>query len=242
MPTTSDTVPQAIFLETDGGVAAVYATKADFLTAGWDLTWQDATGADLATQPTWTLSAGEANGRHVIGWAPAEGLATVKVTAPAGYRSDPAEFSVEASVYSLDDLYGVMSAGLATPVTDLTTTDATDIYDEDSIVLDFSVLEAALTALGAASLADCDTIEAEIKRESQNSGDAADVATLTESILSDTSGNRVVRAVLDTFPVILAVPDGSDQVVARADLRLTKGARTLTVATRELTIRWKAST
>lgn len=242
MPTTSDTVPQAIFLETDGGVAAVYASKAAFQAAGWDLTWQDATGTDLASQPAWTLSAGEATGRHVIGWTPADGLATVKITAPAGYRSDPAEFSVEATVYSLDDVYGVMAAGISTPVTELTNTGDVDLYDEDSIILDMTVLEAALTAIGASSLADCDAIAAEIKRTSLNSDDPADVTDLTEAITSDTSGNRVVRVTRDGFPAALAVPDDVDELACRCDLRLTKGTKTVTAAVRSITVHWKAST
>lgn len=242
MPTTSDTIPQAIFLETDGGVAAVYADKAAAISAGWDLSWQDDTGAALASQPTWTLTPDALeDGRYVIGFTPPAGLWTVKVITPAGYRSDPSEFSGEASVYSIDDLYGIAASGLSTPVTELTTTGDVDLYDGNSIILDLTVLEAALVAIGAASLAALDAMSAKIKLTADNSSDPAEVDLGTPSILTDTSGNRVVQAELDAFPAALAIPDGQTEVACRCDLLITKGTKVITAATRNITVRWQAN-
>jgi hypothetical protein len=66
---------------------------------------------------------------------------------------------------------------------------------------------------------------------------------LTCSVLTDTSGNRVVRAILDTFPAILAPPTGGQQTQsARAHLRLTYTTKTLIASQYDLTIKWKATT
>ncbi len=242
MPTTTDTIPQVLFLMDEAGVPLVYANKAAFTGAGWNLSWQDDDGVALASQPTYTLSAGEATGRHVVGFSPPIDAWTVKITKPSTYRSDPWEFSGEATVYSLDDIFGAFVSGSGEAITETTTTGDVDIYDGNSIVIDLSVLEAALTAVGATSLADCTTLLAEIKLLSLNSDDPATVSALTESILSDTSGDRVVRAYVNTFPSELAVPDDVQTLAARCDLRITKGALTITAAIRNVTIRWKANT
>ncbi len=127
-------------------------------------------------------------------------------------------------------------------MTILTTTDTADIYDGNSIVIDMEVLEAALDAIGAASLADCTTIVAEVKLVTLDSDDAATVA-LDTSIISDVADTRTVRAGLDDFPSVeLGVPDGVRSLAARCDLRLTKGSKILTAATVDVTVRWKANT
>lgn len=241
MPTTSDLVPQVLFLMDTAGTAVAYASKALFTAAGWNLSWQDNTGAALGSQPTWTLSAGDANGRHVVGFTPGLGAATVKITAPAGYRSDPAEFAVEATTYSVDSLYGVILASSGTVITPTTTSGEVDVYDGNSIVIDMSVLEAALSEIGAASLAACDSMSAQIKLTSKESEDAADVA-LSWTILSDVSGTRTVRAYIDAFPAALAILDDAKTLDCRCDLRLTKGTKTVTAAIRNVTVRWKANT
>jgi hypothetical protein len=84
---------------------------------------------------------------------------------------------------------------------------------------------------------------AEIKLNSLDSSVAASVGTLTETITSDTSGNRVVRVTLDAFPVALAVPAGSQQSVqATLQLKLTNGAKSITANATQITVRWKATT
>lgn len=241
MPTTSDTIPQVLFLCDVAGNPVTFANAAAFIAAGWNLTWQDNTGTALGSQPTWTLSAGDSNGRHVVGFQPPDGSWTVKLTVPAGYRSDPAEFAGEATVYDADSLYGLLVASDGVPVTESTTTGDLDIFDANSIIIDFSILEAALTELGIANLASADSMSAQIKLTSKNSADASD-ATLTTSIISDVSGARTVRGELDTFPAALEVPTGAKTLDTRADLRITKGAKTITVAIRNVTFRWKANT
>lgn len=243
MPTTSETIPVPVFLYDASGAPVAYASKAAFLLAGWDLEWQDADGVALDDQPTWTLSAGNATtGRHVVGFQPPAGVWTVEITKPTGYWVDPIEFNGKATTYDEDDLYGAYIAGVGTPITELATTGSVDLYDGNSIEILMSVLEAALTAAGATSLADCDDLTAEIKLTSKDSDDPADVDTLVCSIVSDVSGNRVVLAALDAFPTELAVPDDQDTLSARCDLRITKGAKIITAAVRGVTVRWKANT
>jgi len=235
-------LPQAMYLKTDAGVAVVYASKAAFTAAGWAITWYDQDGVALASQPTWDLQAGTSDGRHVVSFINPSGQWTAKVTQLAGHFSNPIEFGGEGLANDADTLYAAWASSGGSPATDTSTDGEVTMYHGDSIRIDLTVLEAALTAIGATSLADCSAIAAEIKRTSQDSDDAADVTTLAETIVTDTSGNRLVRASLDAFPVILAVADDEDSLTARCDLRLTKGTKTIIAATRTVRVLWKATT
>ena len=107
--------------------------------------------------------------------------------------------------------------------------------------MNLTVPEAALTALGAASLAAIDTLACGVKLVSKTSDDTQDAA-LSTSIVTDTSGNRVVRAFLNAFPAAFAVPDTVRSVSAEIALRATEGSKTFIVATCALTVKWKATT
>ncbi len=235
------TLAQALYIQTDAGVAVNYATKAAFTGAGWDISWQDPTGAALSPQPVWTLSAG-AGGRHVVGLVNPAGQWTAKVVQLAGNFSNPLEFSGEGLANDADTLYATLVGSLGVPATDITTGGEVRIFDADSLRIDFTVLETALAWIGASSLANCDSLVAELKLVTLNSDDPATVATMAETIISDTSGNRVVRVDVDAFPAALAVPDAASEVRARCDLRLVKGAREVIAATRDVTVLWKAHT
>lgn len=226
------------------GAAVNYANKTAFQAAGWGLTWQDADGADLPTQPTWTLPiAGDATtGRHIVKFAEPDGTYTIKITQATNGSSYPLEATGEGSSYDIDAIGALIATSGGSVISTSAVTDTATMFDGDSIYLTFSVLEAALTQIGASSLADCDTLAAEIKLDANDSGDSADVATLTESIVSDVSGTRTVRGTLDAFPSALAVEDSQKSRQATAHLRLTKGTKTIIASEIKLTINWKATT
>jgi hypothetical protein len=246
MTVTGETNPQAIYLQTAAGAALIYATKAAFLAAGWNLTWYDASNTALASQPTWSLSAGDSEGRHVVTYAVPDGPCTVKVTLPNSfYLAAPKEFQCEGQTYDEDALAGLFLASAGIVTGSVTTTgDELVLIDGNSIRVDLTVLDVALTYIGATSLANCDTLVAEIKKTATDSSSAAEVTTLVEAIVTDTVGARVVRCTLDAFPAALAVPTGGDgqAVTGRLDLVLTKGTKKVTAATKPVRVVWKAST
>jgi hypothetical protein len=225
------------------GVPQTYASKAAIQAASWDFTWYDGDGVALSSQPTWTLPVAGSNGRHLISFVNPDGVWTVAITKPSvDHMSVPAEFSGEGTTYDTDSLGAMIQSSIGITVVDTLTEGTAEIFHGDSIRLDFSVSESALTAIGAASLAACDALKAEIKKVSTDSSTAAEVTTLTESIVSDTAGNRVVRATLAAFPSAIAPPTGGQTTLAcRADLRLTEGSNTITASTINLTVKWRAA-
>lgn len=244
MSITGDEIPQPVYLFDNTGAPVAYATKAAMQAAGWDLIWYDEDETALASQPTWTLqSAGEASGRHHIRYVMPAGVWTCPVVKPTvDHYSAPAEFSGEGLTYDTDAIGSLIATSNGVSLTPVTTADEAEIYDGDSIILDFAVTEAALAYIGAASLTACDALLAEIKLNTVDSDQAATVGGLTETITSDTSGNRVVRATLDAFPVALAVPDATKSLACTAQLRATEGTKTAIVSEIALTIKWKATT
>lgn len=243
MSVTGDEIPQALYLYDATGAPVSYATKAAMQAAGWDLIWYDEDETALSSQPTWTLqSAGESSGRHHIRYVMPSGPWTCPVVLPTvNHMSAPAEFSGEGMTYDTDSVGSLIATSNGVSLTPVTTADEAEIYDGDSIILDFAVTEAALTYIGASSLADITTLLAEIKLNTVDSDQPATVGSMTESITSDTSGNRVVRAVLESFPAALAVPDASKSLACTAQLRATKTTKTAIVSEIALTVKWKAT-
>lgn len=246
MTVTGETYPQALYLQNQVGSPLAYATKAAMQAAGWDLTWYDASGVALTSQPSWTLTAGDSLGRHVVGFVVPDAPFTVKVTRPStAHVAAPQEFSGEGLTYDTDALAGLFLASAGVVTGSVTTTgDEFVLFDANSIRIDLSVLDAALTYIGATSLATCDSMVAEIKKTTTDSSSVAEVTTLSEAIVTDTSGARLVRCTLDSFPAALAVPTGGDgqAVTGRIDLVLTKGTKKVTAATKNIRVVWKAST
>jgi hypothetical protein len=235
---------QALFLYDANGDPLTYANHAAFISDGWLLAWYDAANAAISPQPDYEVQAGDSAGRHPVIYTIPSGPWTVKITKPSTLHTNaPLEFEGEGFAYDFDSIGSSMAVAAGFTVTDYTSTSSTEIYHGDSIQLDFSVAESALTLIGASSLADVTTLAVEIKRTSVDSSTAADVATLTESIMSDIGGNRIVRGTLAAFPAILAPPTGGQTTLAcRADLRLTKGSNTITASTIDITVKWKATT
>jgi hypothetical protein len=242
MAKTGETDCQALYLETDAGVAATYADKTAFLAAGYALTFRDIANAALSPQPTWTIPTTGVGKRHLISFTVPDGVFTCGVTLPSGKTCSPVEFSGEGTAYDVDSVGGLIVSSNGVTVTPTRTDSTASMFDGDSIDLSFSVTEAALTSIGATSLADCTTRAAEIKLDTLDSSAAASVATLVETITTDTSGTRIIRATLDTFPSALAVAASTKSTSATAHLRLTKSTKTIIAAEIKLTINWKATT
>lgn len=237
-----ETVIQTLYLYDAAGALVTYASKALMTGAGWDLTWYDNTGVALASQPTWSLPVAGASGRHQIAFVMPSGVWTCKVTLPAAANvSAPTEFGDEGTPYDIDSVGAQIATANGVAITPVTVGDSATIYDGDSIKLLFSVSEAALAYIGAASLTAADSRVAEIKLDSLDSSVAA-TATLTTSIISDTSGNRVVQGLLASFPAGLAVPTGTKSVSATAQLRITEGSLDCIASQIALTVLWKATT
>ncbi len=245
MSVTGNNLPKALYLFDAAGKPISFATKAAFLAANWALTWYDALGVALSTQPTWSLGAGDARGRHLVTYALPDGPWTARVSTPSDlHTSAPIEFDGEGSSYDADSLGGLLAASAGVVVNTTLVGSQTEIFHGDSIQLDFAVLEAALAYIGVSDLASC-TLSAGIKLNSNDTEDAQD-ATLSCAILADTSGNRVVRATLNTFPAALAPPTGGQQTQsAKAHLRLVNTgttARTVIASQYDITVKWKATT
>jgi hypothetical protein len=143
-------------------------------------------------------------------------------------------------VSDTDTLAGLFVSSTVAPVSPVATQTTRTVFQGDTLRLDFVVLESTLSAIGAASLAAVDTLAIGMKLDSNDSGDAQD-ATLTATVLSDTSGNRVVRGTL-AFPAAFNVPDGQRQIAATAMLRLTEGSVTVIGAIVNVQVLWKATT
>jgi hypothetical protein len=224
------------------GVARDFADKAAMVTAGYDLTWYDDAGDALASQPTWTMERSETNGDHMLAYAVPLGAYGIRLTVPGTDYASVALWSGIGYTYGPDDLGSLIATSGGVALTPVTTSDEAEIYDGDSIILDFSVTEAALTYINAASLTACDTLLAQIKLNTNDSDETADVTGFTNTVTSDTSGNRVLRAVLAAFPAALAVPDGAKSIACTAQLRATEGTKTAIVSEIALTVKWKATT
>lgn len=240
---TGTVLAQALYVQVDTtGVGTAYATKAAFLAAGHAITWQDSSGTALSSQPVWGLSAGTADGRHVLNFVNPSGQWTAKLVPASGFIIAPAEVPGEGLSNDADTLYNQMLNTTGAPATSLTTNGDFTWYDGNSLSIDMTVLDTALTFIGATSLADTVAMLAEIKIKTKDSSVAADVPTLTETIKTDTLGARVVTVSVDAFPAAVLVPTGQQVLSIRCDLKLTKGGKSITAAVRNGSVLWKANT
>jgi hypothetical protein len=238
-----ESVPRTIFVQNDSGAFVSYANYAAFQAAGFAITFYGPNGVALASQPTITLPVAGANGRHQFAFTMPSGIWTAYVSGsnPLLFAT-PVEFYDEGTIYDIDAVGSSIATSSGVAISDTTFTNSVEMFDGNSIDISCSVADSALAKIGAANLAAC-TLLAEIKLNSLDSSVAASVGTLAETITSDTSGNRVVRVTLDTFPAALAVPAGSQQSVqATLQLKLTNGAKSITANATQITVRWKATT
>jgi hypothetical protein len=163
-----DTIAQVVYLQSTAGAGYSYANKAAFQAALWDLTWTDATGVALTTQPTWSIAveAGSTNGKHLVTYTVPPGFAVAKVTVPSG-ASDPGAWASDGSSYDEDALAGLFltSTGVPSPTSasdqDLGDVVAGDAYNSGTLYIPLG----RLTAFGYAysDLASGWTISAGLK-------------------------------------------------------------------------------
>lgn len=227
------------------GVARDYADTAAFLAAGYALTWYDEDGVALASQPTYSLIRSETNGDHLFQYEVPLGAFAVRMTVPATDYASIALWNGRGYSYSIDDLGGMIASTGSVVLSETATSTEYVLYDGDSVLAEGIVIpEAALTAIGAASLAACDSRKAFIKLSTADSNDAPTVpdTDLTVSITTDASNNRVVAVTCDNFPNALGVPDDTTSVSAVLMVVLTEGTKQITAAVVQLTIRWTADT
>jgi hypothetical protein len=222
------------------GVARDFADKAAMVTAGYDLIAYDEDGVALASQPTWDMVRSETNGDHQLIYAVPLDPFGLRLTVPATDYASVALWSGIGYAYGPDDIGGAIAAAGAVAVTPTATTDDATMYDGDSIDISVSISETALSSIGAASLAACDTRRANIKLNSAESGAAPTVAygDLTVAITTDTSGNRVLRITKDAFPIALAVPNSAKSLAATLQVELGESSKLITAASVNLTILW----
>lgn len=245
MPLAGSTATFPLLLQDAAGAALSYANKAAFTGAGWAITFYNSTGTALSPQPTWDLLVGTVATQpdiYQVQYVVPTGDFTAVVDVLGTNYAAPTAYRDFGDGASLSQIYAAALESSGVVVQDATTGQDINVYQGDSIVVDMSVTETALSFIGAASLADCDTIAAELKLAATNATSAPEVATFAESITSDTSGARTVRVSLDSFPSALNVsgPLGTT-VAARIDLRLTKGTKTIIASTVNVTSQWAAA-
>lgn len=231
-----------LFLYLSGSTVG-YATKTAFQAASWNITFHDVNDNLLSPQPSWTMPvAGDsATGRHVIKFPEPDGIYTVKIIRPAAGYSSPMALVGEGTTYDIDNIGATIASFGGSAISPTLRSNTASMFDGDSIDLTFFVYDAALASIGATSLADCSARACEIKLDNKDSSVSPDVATLVETILTDTTGNRTLRATLDTFPSAIAVAAGQKSTSATAHLRLTKSTKTIIASEIKLTINWKAT-
>lgn len=241
---TGDSIPRAIYVQNMAGQFVSFSSYALFQAAGFSITFYDSTGVALASQPTITLPFSGVNGRHQFTYVMPNNPWTAKVSSTnPGLFATPVEFDGEGTTYDIDSVGSAIATSSGVAISDTAFTDSVEMYDGNSIDVSCAVAEAAISRIGATSLATCDSLVAEIKLNSLDSSVAASVPGLIETISSDVPGTRTVRVTLDAFPAVLAVPTGSQQAVqATLQLKLTKGTKTITANSTQITVRWKATT
>jgi hypothetical protein len=231
------------YLERADGFALNYTTKALFLAAGFDLTWKDSTGTALVAQPDWDLVASSGS-RHQFEYVIPEGIYTVETTVPLTHVSSPKETKGEGQFYDNSAIGSLIASAASVSISPTSNSSSATMYDGDSIyIAGISIPEAALTAIGATSLADCASRLAFIKRSSQDSNDEPDVDAadgLSVTATSDSSGNRVMKIECTAFPAVLGVLDDTTSLAAKVNVRLAKSSKEIVAAVVDLTVLWVA--
>ena len=209
------------------------------------MTFYDNTGTALSSQPTWDLLVGSVSTQadvYQISFVSPAGEYTAVIDVPGSNQVSPAAVRGFGENTSLDAVYATIVQTSGTQIAPTTTSDSITIYQDDSISADMVITESALAAIGASSLADGVTVEAEMKLDSTNATSAPDVTGFTTTVISDTSGNRLINVSLDAFPAVFNVSGSAgSNVNGRLDLRLTKGSKTLISSVIDVSVAWAAA-
>lgn len=111
-----DTIAQVVYLQTLAGAGLSYANKTAFQAATWDITWTDAIGVALGTQPTWSIAhvSGSVDGQHIVTYTLPAGFSIAKFTIPAA-DADPGAWASDGSSYDDDSLAGLLLTSVGVP-------------------------------------------------------------------------------------------------------------------------------
>jgi len=235
------TVYHTVYRQTAGGKPSLGKVLADFAT---EIRLGGAIQAIVCAVAEGTVNTIDKGRPYVFSFtAPAtSGDLSLTISCASGTDYITAGVLVDdVSIYDIDSVGALIATATTVASTTVTNSTSASMFQGDSLKLDLSIRESALTSLGAASLAAIDTLTCGWKLVSNDSGDAQD-ANPTVSIVSDSLGNRVLRATLLAFPAAFNVPDGQQSVSSRVDIRATEGTTTFIIATCDVTIYWKATT
>jgi hypothetical protein len=238
-----DTEIIVLYLEQADGTALTYASKALFEAAGFAITWYDNAAVALSSQPTWTLPVAGSSGRHQFAAIVPDGAYTWKVTEPSTHISTPCEGTGEGMAYDDGSIGSILASSVSVTISPTQTSTTAEMFDGDSILIEgITIPAAALTAIGASSLANCDSRKAFIKLDSSDANDAPTVpdTDLTVTATTDSGGVYVVKVTKDAFPAAIGVIDDTKATSCTLHVRLTKGSKTIIAGEVKLTVKWPA--
>lgn len=245
---TGDTVPIPVQLETSAGVAATYADKTAFVAASWNLTFLDAAGDALATQPTWAIKS-LGGGLHSITYTVPSGYYLAQITIPSGFVSNVYGWSSQGETYDNDSLGGALQSAAGQTLGETRTTGALeDLVNGDSLNYTITIPESALTRVGGASLtallgATPTGITAAAKLNTDDSADDTADVPLTVAVVGDSSGARSVKVTLGAAALITAgvtLAAGETSLPYTIDVSLLNGTEKLTAAQVTFNLIWQA--
>lgn len=232
-----DSKPKLVLLQTAAGAALSYADKTAFQGASWDLTWRDADGVALASQPTWTIS-DEGGGQHRIKYIVPAGIYWVEVTVPGTNFITPLSWQDEGQSYDDDSIAALLlsSQGAVSTVT-LVDGDLGNVVEHDSYASGTQTIPIGLLTraglTGYADIASGWTISAGFKHQPS---DAVGTG-ITVAFVSAASGTYAFT--WNTFPTGMAIsPATQESEDFYIDIEITNVTKKITVGRFKVTIIW----
>lgn len=238
-----DAIFRLLLLQTDAGAADSYANKAAFQAAGWDLTFEDATGAAISPVPTWTL-ADEGSGLHRVNLDEPTGRWYAKITIPAGHYTPSVALSGDGDAYDAGDVIAAVQAGLgvgALTTNGVLTGQLDDWIQGDSYAhLDLVVPAWALSKVGASAIDEGGVSLLAAAKQPFPTKLAADTEQIVFTVTVADAGNRLIdlTAAWDAG-YVLGSAESRDYTV---DLSIKKGSLQVTFAQYALRLLWQADT
>lgn len=237
---------QPLILQDSAGAAIVLADTAAFIAAGWDVVFRDFAGSVIAGVDWEVYPTGAADLYQLAFMAPAQPY-SAEILPPSDEFVAPAGFGGRGNLYTMDTIAGLIQTSAGSFPMAIFTNSLT-VYQDDSITVPVTINEAALTLVGATSLADLDSITAAIKLNDTDATAAPDVDDPVVTIVTDTAGDRTLTVRRVAFPTVLDVSTGgsSQRTAARLDVRIAKTISTgntlsIIAAVIDLDIVWSAN-
>ena len=146
-----DAVNLPVYLESNAGVPATYASWSAFLAAGWTAIFYQGTTA-LDTQPTITV-APVTSGWHNLAFTLPAGVDSLIITPPAGFTSTPATMILIVPTNDTDSLTSFLAAavGGSTSTSQTQAFDFTTIEGDNFAPITFTIPLTALRVLDTSS-------------------------------------------------------------------------------------------